>query len=339
MRRNERQLLTDLLKAVSRSFYLTLRVLPPAVRPQIGLAYLLARATDTVADTELIPVERRLEALGELEGRILGSRTQTLDFSSIAARQPETAGAGTNAERVLLQRIEEAISLLRACGDEDQRLIQEVLVTIVSGQSLDLRRFGGAASGAALASLQTEAELDDYTFRVAGCVGGFWTRICRVHVFPEAKIDEAALMADAVRFGKGLQLVNILRDLPKDLQHGRCYVPAESLARVGMAPIDLRDSASESRFRPLYNQLLDRAWSHLEAGWGYTNALPRSCIRVRLACAWPILIGAQTIRRLRSAPVLDSSQRVKISRADVRRILTASILSYPSERRWKELFQ
>ncbi len=42
--------LNDLLKRTSRSFYLTLRVLPAAVRPQIGLAYLLARTTDTVAD-------------------------------------------------------------------------------------------------------------------------------------------------------------------------------------------------------------------------------------------------------------------------------------------------
>ena len=35
--------LNELLKQTSRSFYLTLRVLPAAVRPQIGLAYLLAR--------------------------------------------------------------------------------------------------------------------------------------------------------------------------------------------------------------------------------------------------------------------------------------------------------
>jgi farnesyl-diphosphate farnesyltransferase len=48
--------LTDLLKATSRSFYLTLRVLPAAVRPQISLAYLLARTTDTIADTEIVPL-------------------------------------------------------------------------------------------------------------------------------------------------------------------------------------------------------------------------------------------------------------------------------------------
>ena len=61
--------LNDLLKKVSRSFYLTLHVLPGTVRPQIGLAYLLARATDTVADTDVIPVEERLTTLRRLAER------------------------------------------------------------------------------------------------------------------------------------------------------------------------------------------------------------------------------------------------------------------------------
>ena len=58
--------LNDLLKATSRSFYLIPHCgtrLPAAVRPQIGLAYLLARTTDTIADTELVPLEQRLDAL------------------------------------------------------------------------------------------------------------------------------------------------------------------------------------------------------------------------------------------------------------------------------------
>ena len=45
------ELLTATLKDVSRSFYLTLRVLPARIRTPIGLAYLLARTSDTVADT------------------------------------------------------------------------------------------------------------------------------------------------------------------------------------------------------------------------------------------------------------------------------------------------
>src|SRR5258706_7938369 len=79
-----RELLTTLLKQVSRSFYLTLRVLPRAIRTQIGVAYLLARATDTIADTEIIPVEARLQALDDLRERIQGKRATPLDLGEIA---------------------------------------------------------------------------------------------------------------------------------------------------------------------------------------------------------------------------------------------------------------
>ena len=87
-------------------------------------------------------------------------------------------------------------------------------------------------------ALATEEELDDYTWRVAGCVGDFWTRICRAHLFPNASIEELRLIEDGIRFGKGLQLVNILRDIAVDLRRGRCYLPAPRLREQGLSPED-----------------------------------------------------------------------------------------------------
>lgn len=330
--------LFPLLKEVSRSFYLTLRVLPASVRPQIGLAYLLARATDTIADTELISTTRRLEALEELRSRILGRRNASVNFTSIAEAQPAVAGGGTNSERVLLQRIEEAIACLGGFVPEDQRRIREVLDIITSGQELDLRRFG-SGSGQDVKALERDAELDDYTYRVAGCVGEFWTKMCRAHVYAPASLDDSFLLASGVRFGKGLQLVNILRDVPKDLRQGRCYLPRERLNRVSLRPEDLLDAANEPRLRPVYDELLEMAEGHLRAGWDYTNALPRSPMRLRLACAWPLLIGVRTIAELRKRNVLDPAHRIKVSRADVRRIMAASVLRYPFARRWRDLFE
>src|ERR1051325_10166229 len=85
------ELLTDLLKHVSRSFYLTLRVLPRPIRPQIGLAYLLARTPDTIADTRLVPLEQRLESLRALRERILGTSSAPLEFGELARQQGSTA--------------------------------------------------------------------------------------------------------------------------------------------------------------------------------------------------------------------------------------------------------
>ena len=219
----------------------------------------------------------------------------------------------------------------------DRQRIREVLAIITSGQELDLERFRGAGEKRIVA-LHTAAELDDYTYRVAGCVGEFWTKMCRAHLFPAAPLDDARLLADGVRFGKGLQLVNILRDLPADLRQGRCYLPVEKLQSIGLQPSDLLRPEAEPKFRPLYHSCLDQASEHLAAGWAYTNALPRSSVRVRLACAWPILIGVRTLAWLRVENVLDAGRRVKISRAEVRDIFVRSILSYPFSGPWRRLF-
>lgn len=328
----QRELLTSLLREVSRSFYLTLRWLPSAVRPQIGVAYLLARATDTIADTELVPAGQRLDALGELRDRILGTRQEPVEFAEIARRQ------GTDSERRLLERVEDAIAILNSFSDKDQRLVREVLQTITGGQELDLRRFDGATREKIIA-LRCDAELDDYTYRVAGCVGEFWTKICRAHLFPRAMLDESRLLADGIRFGKGLQLVNILRDLPADLRQGRCYLPEEDLRAVELKPADLLLLERDPSLRPYYETLLDRADAHLQAGWNYTNALPRSCVRVRLACAWPILIGVRTLARLRRENVLNPARRIKIGRQDVRRIVLRSLVAYPFPGAWRGLYQ
>jgi farnesyl-diphosphate farnesyltransferase len=330
-------LLTDLLEAVSRSFYLTLRVLPASVRPQIGLAYLLARTTDTIADTELVPVSERLAALNDYRARILGDRNEPVAFASLAKAQPEQAGGGTNAERLLLERAEEIVTMLRNFSVADRQLIREVLSTIASGQELDLQRFGDA-SQENLRVLSTDNELDDYTYRVAGCVGEFWTKMCRAHVFPQARLDDEALLHDGVRFGKGLQLVNILRDLPRDLRQGRCYLSLERLARARLSPRDLFDAGNAPRLRPVYDELLDIAQAHLAAGWRYTNCLPRSAIRIRLACAWPVLLGVKTLAKLRRENPLDADRRVKVSRAEVKRIVAATVLKYPFRNWWEALF-
>src|SRR5262249_59962206 len=121
--------------------------------------------------------------------------------------------------------IEEILGLLRHFSLDDQQRIREVLRIIISGQELDLRRFAGASANGIIA-LPTEPELDDYTYRVAGCVGEFWTKLCRAHLFPQARLDDTFLLSPGVRFGPGLQLVKILLGLPAHFPQGSCLLPA-----------------------------------------------------------------------------------------------------------------
>jgi farnesyl-diphosphate farnesyltransferase len=287
----------------------------------------------------LVPLEKRLDGLRQLREHILGSNGTALDFEEFTlCHVGSSEKSPSAAERILLQRAGEAVDLLKTFAPADRERIQEVLATIISGQELDLQRFGRARPGEII-TLQTKAEFDDYTYRVAGCVGEFWTRMCRAHLFVETVLDEAQLLKDGIRFGRGLQMVNILRDVPADLRAGRCYLPGEALARHGLAARDLLDAANESKLRPLYNEFLDECHNHLAAGWNYTNALPQGCFRVRLACAWPVLIGVRTLQRLRTENVLDASRRIKIDRGDIRQVLWRTLASCWWPKAWRGLFQ
>ena len=55
-----------LLRGVPRSFYLSIRLLPAPLRRPVAVAYLLARATDTVADTATLPADTRRDLLETL---------------------------------------------------------------------------------------------------------------------------------------------------------------------------------------------------------------------------------------------------------------------------------
>lgn len=329
MMSHQPHLLTALLRDVSRSFYLTLRVLPAEVRTQISIAYLLARTSDTIADTDLLPAEKRLIALEQFRAR-LDRESGTIDLGELAGKQ------SLQAERVLLSRIEETLSIFTALATADELLIREVLRTIIAGQSADVRRFGIA--GDKIAALQSEEELHTYTHQVAGCVGEFWTKMCRAHVFPEAPIDDSQQLADGRRFGQGLQLINILRDLPRDLRAGRCYLPQDRLGAIGLKPEDLLTPENVTRLRPLFDEYLRLAESHLQAGWDYTNRIPYGHCRLKLACAWPALIGLKTIRLLEANNPIDPRIRLKVSRCYVWGIIGASLLSYPAPPLWKKLF-
>jgi len=329
-----------LLKQVSRSFFLTLRALPRSIRKPISIAYLLARASDTIADTHLIEISRRRAALLQLRKSIqeacAGGPAVSPAFGDLAEAQATTTGEGTPGERMLLEGFGELLRSLRTLKPEDRLRVGKLLDTISGGQEEDLLRF--VTTPDSIAALKTDAELDGYTYAVAGCVGEFWTEMCRAHLFPAELPDDSMLRSNGIRFGKGLQLVNILRDLPKDLRRGRCYIPKDRLSQHGLVPEDLLNPAAMDRFHPLYYAYLHQAEAHLSAGWQYTMALPFRCVRIRLACSWPLLIGVRTLAQLRLANVLDERCRIKIGRAEIRRLMIRSIVLYAAPASWNRLF-
>src|SRR4051794_28410647 len=97
--------LDEILSGVSRSFYLSLAILPRAIRSQLSVAYLVARAADTVADTRVVRAERRLELLDGLRNALSDER-QIVPLCAEIRREvgaPDASSGGASpSERILL---------------------------------------------------------------------------------------------------------------------------------------------------------------------------------------------------------------------------------------------
>ena len=302
----------NLLKTTSRSFYPTLKYLPKKVRGQIGLLYLLARVADTIADSKHGETDLLLKSISEYNSVAQGKSSQLPDFTVIADIQDNPS------EAELLRNVSDIVNALQVYDKDDQARMLECLDIIVGGQILDLERFGPAKEGGKISALKNNAEMDDYTFRVAGCVGVFWTKMSLAHLVKMDEDRQEDFFEKGVRFGKALQMINILRDIPEDLRFGRCYIPIDELARYGLTPEDLLDSKNIDKFRPLYDEYLDLTNEHLDAAVEYIKMLPETQFRLKASCMLPVLIGQRTVSLLREGNILDSSDRIKVTRDEIK---------------------
>ena len=298
----------ELLKGVSRSFYLSLRLLPRPMRRAAGLGYLLARTSDTIADSAAAPVDARLEWLGKF-----GQAVNEPDGAPVWPREILNATPDSR-ERILLERTDAVLRGFRAFPTGEAALVREVVEIIISGQTLDLQRFRHATAGQPVA-LANDAELEDYAWRVAGCVGAFWTKL-GFHTLGGrfSHAPEAELLKRGIAYGKGLQLVNILRDVAEDRAAGRCYLPVADPSDIEA----LMDSHAAWR---------ERAGDWLEEGEIYSERLVSK--RLRAATVLPALIGRKTLDRMRGASWQDLQTRIKIPRGDVYRALARAIFHTP----------
>lgn len=309
--------LDALLRTASRSFYLSIRLLPARLRRPVGLAYLLARASDTVADTAAVPVAQRqamLACLGDAF-QLAGPTAELAGLADAFARRQSDPQ-----EQALIHHLNEALAQLSRLNTADLRDVQAVLSRIVDGQTLDLRLFPASASPHAMPDAAT---LNAYTYLVAGCVGEFWTDLCVRHLAGYAQLAPAEMRALGRSFGCGLQLVNIVRDVGADLAAGRCYFPADELAAAGIAPQDIL--ADPARFAPVWQRWQEAADAGLQDGLAYALAVrPR---RARMAAALPALLGARTLALLQAAGPAGLVTRIKVPRRQVHGMLARTVLT------------
>ncbi|PYK56263.1 MAG: farnesyl-diphosphate farnesyltransferase [Verrucomicrobia bacterium] len=331
----------ELLKPVSRSFYLSIRLLPRALREPVALAYLLARTSDTIADSNAILAEKRVELLDRF-ARAIAGKDQSIgkalkelllskqDGSQSSSRSrgtktlPDLSSGITEGEKALLESAEKILRALKNLSPEDQRDVRELLAIITRGQREDLTRWSGG-----LAALANAQELLDYTYLVAGCVGEFWTRVCSRKVQSFTARLEADMLELGTNYGRGLQLVNILRDAGSDLRAGRCYFPEDELRAAELSASDLPDAPAA--FLPIYSRWIAEARAGLDAGLEYAIAINPA--RVRVATVLPALIGVRTLSLLEESGLDALRTRDKVPRSEVRGMIASTTITLASQTR------
>lgn len=322
--------LHNILKKVSRSFYLSLHILPHNLRKQISLAYLFCRVADTIADSRFFPPHQQHQTLEAFRRQFL------LDAPSFTEIEHLTRGLDDppeahRGERDLLQHLADCFLLLMELPPPDRQLIRELVLALTQGMHMDLTYFASTPTSG-LRTLPDFAALDLYTYYVAGTVGEFWTKLHRAYMPAWQHGTGSHLCALGVRFGKGLQMTNILKDLGKDLALGRCYLPKAQLEQLGLSADELRLPGALPKVRPLLLHLTWHTIRHLDAGYRYILLLPRSALRSRLSCMWPLLFALQTLDATWHAEhLLLPDSRIKISRSVVYRTILLSLgcLAHP----------
>lgn len=303
--------LNELLKHTSRSLYLSARLLPADVRAAFSIAYLLCRYADSIADTALLSPQKRLLWIEQFPGMITHPKV-----GEQQALIKEISGTSSNMyEEKLLHNLPACLQFFNLLPEHQREIILEVVYAVCEGMKTDLQTFPPENEGI-VSSFSSDKQLKRYCHLMGGAPGVFWSKLITSSV--SVKQSKETFWELGQDIGDALQIVNILRDLPRDLRIGRCYFPSAELAAHGLKPQDLLDKNNSKKFEPIKQKWIAWGRAKLCSAFTYYHALPKTQLRHRAAVAWPILWAADTLNKLAAETnLLDEKRRVKIPRSRI----------------------
>ncbi len=308
--REAREYCRRVLPRVSRTFALNIGWLDPGLRESVRTAYLLCRAADALEDSWPDRPDRMRERFAAFLAAVSGD-----DRAAVGISEEATARAGTEEDLGLLTRLPLLLVGMRALPEGDRALLQRAVTVMAEGMSRYASR--AAERGPAVPYVDDEAELHDYCWVVAGCVGVMLTGMLearRPGGAPEARARRHAL---APRVGEALQLTNILLDWPVDVRRSRCYVPASWLAEAHLSAADLVDRDTP-QVRAVAARLAALAHDALDGVADYLEAIPHRHLRYRLFCLLPAVWARRSLQLAERTPGFPAvAPRPKLTRAQL----------------------
>jgi len=279
--------LDGLLEKTSRTFALSIPLLPEPERLEVGVAYLLFRIADTFEDGALWPPERRQQALADFE-RMLVEPSEASRLAREWVSSPPIAHEGYVE---LLEATPEVLRVLSQLPEAARGTLIRHLSRTARGMAGYVAREGESGR----LELENLRDLRRYCYVVAGIVGEMLTDLFLLNG-PSLAPAATYLRRRAPFFGEGLQLVNVLKDSSFDLREGRSY---------------LHGVADRSRVFRIARRDLDRASEYVGCLQGHGAA--RGTVAF---CALPVLLARASLDRVETA-----GPGSKISREDVRALL------------------
>lgn len=294
----------EMLRAVSRTFALSIERLPPSLRDFVTTAYLLFRVSDCIEDNETLIAPHKAELL-RMWARVLVENMPVTDLTG------EIVHLDENDPEVYVAK--HAGQLLEGLK-KFPKPVQEIITHHVNETSLGMARWQEIGP-----EVRDEAELDDYMYQVAGRVGYLLTDLFAWYS-PVIKERKEKLLPLSRHFGLALQTVNIIRGLHKDYERGWLYVPRTFYEPLGLTRDSIFSLENSAKILMLVDKLADKAETHLQYGLSYILTLPKWLHGIRLACMWPLLFAVRTLAISRNNINVVLSE-AKISRTDVAKII------------------
>lgn len=231
--------LDDLLEKTSRTFALSIPLLPEPTRREVSVAYLLFRIADTFEDATHWPRETRFAALHAFAALLADPAPERANDLA----RDWTAAAPTSHEgyQELLAETPSVLEDFLSLSPHAVSIVRDHVIRSANGMA----EFVGRMKGHGELKLSDLTDLRSYCYAVAGIVGEMLTELFLLGT-PSLSDETRYFRERAAIFGEALQLVNILKDAGSDLSEGRSYLPAglERSELFALARKDLR-TASE----------------------------------------------------------------------------------------------
>ena len=301
-----------ILGGVSRTFALTIPQLPPPLFRVVSNAYLLCRIADTIEDdAEMSPAVKR-----EMSDRFVAAVAGGEDARAFSSRLLSLLSASAAADERDLVAHTPAVLRITHDFNERQRAALERCIRIMARGMSRYQEAGGRG-------IVTRRDLDDYCYHVAGVVGELLTELfCDYSAAIDRRHEE--LMRLAVSFGQGLQMTNILKDYWDDRSRGACWLPREIFLACGVDPD--RPAPGDPGFGLALGRMIGLARACLEDALRYTLLIPPGETGIRRFCLWALGMAVLTLRNINRRRDYAAAREVKISRADVRRVILLTSL-------------